>query len=82
MLLQQVAWVRWFGKRNAAGAASRSDGSVCAREVRSDRENGNVYRITDLKPFNVALVPRLLQDGSGYQQVDWQVLKGRPIVLL
>ena len=79
-LMHQVAWVDWFG-RSASGAASSSCGMVSARKVQSDKSNGNVFSITDLKPFNVAVAPRLLQDGSLSTQ-DWQVLVSRPIVLL
>ena len=54
---------------------------VCANKVQSDNSNGNVFSITDLKPFNVALVPRILHDG-GSSKLDWQVLVSRPITLL
>ena len=76
----QVAWVEWFG-RSASGAASSSSGSVCAKKVQSDNANGNVFSITDLKPFNIALASRVMHDGSLSTQ-DWRVLVSRPIVLL
>ena len=78
--LQQVVWVDWFG-RSAAGAAASSTEFICAQKIQSDIRNGNVYNITDLKPFNIAVVPRLLQDGTSSSQ-DWMVLVSRPIVLL
>jgi hypothetical protein len=79
--LQQAAWVEWFGRSATGGTASSSTGLICARKIQSDNRNGNVYSITDLKPFNTAVVPRFLQDGSLSTQ-DWMVLGSRPIVLL
>jgi hypothetical protein len=76
----QVAWVEWYG-RSASGTAASSCGMTCAKKMQSDNSNGNVYNITDLKPFNVALVSRVMQDGS-LSTLDWQVLVSRPIVLL
>ena len=74
--LLQLAWVQWFGK----SAAASSLGVVCSKTVRSDNINGNVYRIIDLMTTNVALVPRLLYDGSLSTQ-DLQPLESRPVVL-
>ena len=78
--LQLVAWVNWFG-RSTAGETASSAGLTCAQKIQSDNRNGNVYNITDLKPFNIAVVPRLLQDKSMSTQ-EWTVLVSRPIVLL
>ena len=75
--LEQVAWVEWFGRSNSSDPARM----VCSRQVRSDNDNGNVYRITDLRPVNVALVPRLLQSGE-LSKNEWQVLVSRPVVLM
>lgn len=72
----ELAWVQWFGRSNATS----SSGAVCSMDIRSDSANGNVYRITDLLPGNIALVPRLLRDGS-LSTKDWQALISRPVVL-
>jgi hypothetical protein len=74
--LLELAWVQWYGQSSAAA----SNGIVCSKKIRSDNRNGNVYRITDLVTTNVAVVPRLLCDGSLSTQ-DWQVLESRPVVL-
>ena len=74
--LLELAWVQWYGKCNAAATT----GIVCSKKIRSDNRNGNVYRVTDLVTTNVALVPRLLCDGS-LSTGDWQVLESRPVVL-
>jgi hypothetical protein len=75
--LLQLAWVQWFGRSGTA----KSSGIVCSKDIRSDNDNGNLYRVTDLLPINVALVPRLLQDGS-LSTKEWQVLMSRPVMLL
>ncbi len=67
--------MQWNGQSNAAA----SNGIVCSKKIRSDNRNGNVYRITDLVTTNVALLPRVLCDGSLSTQ-DWQVLESRPVV--
>ena len=74
--LLELAWVQWFGRSNAANPR----GVVCSKEIRSDNMNGNVYRVTDLVPGNIALVPRLLRT-SGLSTNNWQALVSRPVVL-
>lgn len=75
--LELVAWVQWFGRSNVSSPI----GTVCSMQIRSDNDNGNVYRITDLTPINVAVVPRLLQNGE-LSKTEWQVLVGRPVILM
>lgn len=74
--LDQVAWVHWFGRSNASSPACL----VCSKQVRSDNDNGNVWRITDLTPVNAAIVPRVLQNGE-LSTTEWQVLVQKPVVL-
>jgi hypothetical protein len=73
---ERAALVQWF-----ASAAGVSGGPLAvSTDVRSDVDNGNVWRISDLEPVNVALVPRVMIRG-GTSEREWQVMFSRPLAI-
>lgn len=70
---ERAALVEWFASIPTADGAPLAVNTA----TRSDVDNGNIWRISDLEPINIALVPRVLARGVLSHRA-WQVMFSRP----
>lgn len=70
---ERAALVEWFASMPTANGAPLA----VSTGVRSDVDNGNIWRISELEPINIALVPRIMARGVISQRA-WQVMFSRP----
>jgi hypothetical protein len=73
---KRAALVEWF----ASIATTDATPLAVSTAIRSDTDNGNIWRISDLEPINIALVPRILVQGRTTQNA-WQVMFSRQQVI-